>query len=82
MNAKEKNTSKPTYSIEPITGTPFAMIKNEEGYFMVLGNTRITESYETQEEAFAITESDMWSMVARVASIIAENIVKEVLKKK
>lgn len=58
--------------VEPLTGSPFSMITDRteqdplthtgEKYFIALGNQRITEKYDTQEEALDVMVTEAWNI--------------------
>lgn len=89
LNAdKDQNKENSTlYDVEKLGNTPFALIKQENKYFLVLGNNRVTEKYETREEAIEQLEVSKWDLILHLAIVVTERILetreqeKEVLEK-
>lgn len=61
MNANEQ--SKVDYSIEPLEGTPFDIVKSAQGWIVVLGNQALIEFQETREEAINMLEAKKWHII-------------------
>ena len=61
-----------------IEGTPFHSIYQEDkGWFIVMGNHRLTEPTKTQEEAEAQISFKDWNFVTRVIGVITDYTIKQ-----
>lgn len=75
--------NKELISNEPIKGTPFRMVGNEfNGYFIGLKNYKITDTYDTKEEALERLEAEKWEVIARIITIMYAVIKEEEDKQK
>lgn len=61
---------------EQIENTPFWTLKTEEGWFLVMGDYRVTEVYETKEEVLECLERDKWKIVLHLAIIVNDKFTK------
>lgn len=59
---------------EPIEGTPFQLIKLENGFFLTMGNYRITEIYNTKEETLELinTQKLNWYTLLTIINTMIE----------
>lgn len=61
---------------EAIEGTPFRIIGQEEIWFLTMGNHKVTENANTEEEALMKLVHEHWlitmRMIARIVEIITE----------
>lgn len=62
---------------EKIEGTPFTMINQDEKWFIVMGDNRITEPTKTREEQFRKLKEDHWLITLTVAAIAIEKILEQ-----
>lgn len=70
---KSKNTQ--LIEKEELEGTPFWMIKDEKGYFLVYGELRVTpQYYETAHECKIALIEEQWQIIPRVSAYIAEKV--------
>lgn len=69
-NAVDTNTDNRQLILKrEIKGTPFTLTGNEDqGYFLTLGNYRLTEAKETPEEATEEIESNTWNIISRLVA--------------
>lgn len=75
MNAKEtdkQNSSKALVKREDIENTPFTAIKDELGWFLVVGRYRVTEHSESKEELMSRVKGVDWELIGRVVGVIME----------
>lgn len=89
MNAEGRPTSKPSSSNliinEPIDGTPLRLVgitdtsqdtlRIKHGYFIALGNNRVSEIYNTQQEALDLVEMktmETWNLIANIIVTMIE----------
>lgn len=65
-------TDKKTYLTErkQIAGTPFTMIRQEDKWFIVMGDYRMTEPTETEDEQIRKLEDEKWWIITCMVSII------------
>ena len=72
-----ENTSSTDY-IEPVEGTPFTIIKGENDlYFGVCGDIRVSELYENKEELRENLKNEFsWERITNVIVAIAKRINK------
>lgn len=79
MNVKEmdnKNSSK-LIEREHIPGTPFHVIgMKDKGWFLIMGNYKITEDYATKDEAINQLAESHWNIILNLTSIAVETINK------
>lgn len=66
----------------PIENTPFTIVKNEETYFGLIGNHRITGNYGTLEEIKKDITEITWDRIVQVIWAIADkykdiNLIKK-----
>lgn len=52
---------------EKIPGTPFTLIFQQNTWFIVIGDSRITEPTQTREEQIKKLEEDKWMLILQVA---------------
>lgn len=60
-----------------IENTPFVLRRREKGYFLTIGDTRITEPTETEQETLDRLTKEEWiiiaAMIVHVVKILKEN---------
>lgn len=80
---KTKEEKKEEYIIErdPVEGTPFTIITKEGKSFVTLGNTKLTQDYETKEEALDRVQNEDWYFKCAVISAITEVTIEELNKR-
>lgn len=71
-----KNSNSEIFTQEQVEETPFTIIKNDEKYFGVLGNHRITQLYDTKEECEANLKDINWNRVMQVIWAVVEKFTK------
>lgn len=77
MNVKEtgkQDSSEKLIERERMENTPFVLIKEEEGYFLTLGQYKVTETKETREEIEELITGDKtnWEFLMTVIGTIIE----------
>lgn len=66
---------KPLIEDESLPGTPFHVRGNEEtGYFLRLGNNRMTEHFPTKEDAINELYGEQWNMITKLIVTVTEQI--------
>lgn len=81
MSANGEHIDKPASSRlverEPVENTPFWVVGNEEsGFFLTYNKYKITDNYETKEEALNRLITEPFKINAIVAYCIAETLSK------
>ena len=64
-----------------IKNTPFTIVKEDKNYFGIIGNHRITESYNNKEELKKDLTEITWDRIVQVVWAIAEKYKNINLKK-
>lgn len=59
--------------VTPIEETPFAVLKHEDKFYLVMGNYRLTSACKTFEEAKEQAEDASWNRILQVIVIALEN---------
>lgn len=67
------------FEINEVEGTPFAILRDELGYCVLLGKYQVTEKKETKEETLKLLEEKDWNLILSVA--VAQMKIMEELKK-
>lgn len=76
--SKENSSEKQLIVREKIENSPFWVIGTEDsGYFVVLKHYRISETYETVEEARNAIHTEKWNIAFRMCAIIFEILSEE-----
>lgn len=57
--------------------TPFAIVKQEEGYFVIMGKYRMSEAIQKREEAYKNAKSITWMRILQVIGATIENYKQE-----
>lgn len=52
--------------------SPFTIIGIDGKYFGSMGKYRITESYDTEDEAYGVTEKITWNRIVQVIAIMLD----------
>lgn len=66
-----------TFELEPVEGTPFAIVRaDEELYFGVIGNHKITTDYNSKEELKEELTKITWDRLVQVIWAVAEKFEK------
>lgn len=66
----------PLIEREEIKGTPFTLIKQDELYFIVMGDHRLTEPTELKNEQYLKLENEKWLILTNVIIIILDKMNK------
>lgn len=77
-NANETHNNESLIERDKIENTPFYLIKENNQYFAVYGNYRITERFTTAEQVFEDIEKRMWEIITNICIITHELIAKNV----
>jgi hypothetical protein len=65
---KQENSQLMEY--KQIEGTPFTLIRKENEYFVVMGNHRVTEGYDSEVEALNSIVNDKWLTILKMILIV------------
>jgi len=71
-NTSQNNTE--LIEREKIEGTPFTLIKQEEKWFITMGDHRITEPTKHKNEQYNKLEKEKWLIITNVIIIILEKM--------
>ena len=66
------NEEKVNITYEPVKGTPFTAVKQGEDHFILLGNYKVTDNYETEAEAKKQIKTNNWQFLMAVISVMIE----------
>lgn len=71
QNAIEDTPNNSDFSSEPIANSPFHMVGHKEkGYFISIGNHRLTEPQPTAAQALAVLEENKWNIISNICIAI------------
>lgn len=62
---------------EQIEGTPFWLIKQNDNWFIVMGNHRLTEPTKNKETQLIKLENEKWKLIMNISIIMAQKILEE-----
>lgn len=71
-------------SRETIPGTPFTIVGTDQGYFLAMGQFRLTEYFETRDIVIDEIDAEAWNLVLQMITAVLnaekrlENVKKEV----
>jgi len=71
---KEKSISKIETAYERVEGTPFALIKENNAWFIAFGRYRASDLYLTKEQAKKDIKQKDWDLILTTMSIMIEEI--------
>lgn len=71
------NKNYPLAEREPILGTPFTLIRDNEKWFMVMGDYRVTETTKTKEEQIDKLDTEKWLLIMHICIISVQKIQQE-----
>lgn len=71
-----KNSNSEIFTHEQVEETPFTIIKQDEKYFGVLGNHKITQLFDTKEECETDLKDINWNRVMQVIWAVVEKFTK------
>lgn len=71
---KEKSISKNETAYERVEGTPFALIKENDAWFIAFGRYRASDLYKTKEQAKKDIKQKDWDLILTTMSIMIEEI--------
>lgn len=55
---------------EQLDGTPFNLIKQENKYFITIGNYQLTPQYNTEEEAIQDIQYNQWNIIITLIDLL------------
>lgn len=70
----EKSISKNETAYEIVEGTPFALIKENNSWFIAFGRYRASDLYLTKEQAKKDIKQKDWDLILTTMSIMIEEI--------
>lgn len=71
-NVEETPKSNSLIEREEIPNTPFKLIHLQDKWFMVLGDHRLSQLYDTKEEVLDYFKTHMWETIIHIVIIIAD----------
>lgn len=81
LNVEETNTESKEYKklieYEKIEGAPFDMIKQDEEYFVAIGNNMLTSKHSTWEGAIEELDERKWEIILNLIVIVAGKMKEE-----
>jgi hypothetical protein len=83
LNTTDNRDFSNSYEFENIEKSPFTIVKHENVYYGVIGNHRLTESYENKEELKEELVKITWDRLLQVIWAVNEKFSeqKETIKK-
>ncbi|AXH75579.1 MAG: hypothetical protein [Microviridae sp.] len=75
-NTNNSNSGETTDNVR-IEDSPFRAVKTEEGWFIVMGNHRLTEPVKTLDECLAKCDTEKWLLVMHVAVVVAGKLLED-----
>lgn len=69
---KENSNTELAPRVTPIDNGPFSVVSKSGKSFMAFGKYRITEMYETEDEACKAMEKDFWYVLLNLITLIVE----------
>lgn len=78
---KETSSQKNEQIVEykQLKGTPFTLVRQNEDYFLVMGDNRLTEPTKTEEETMEKLESEKWMIIFTVVAIVSDKIRAKII---
>lgn len=73
-NHKENNNNTKITDREQIGDSPFWALMVNNKWFLALGDSRITEPYDTKEQAIERLDLDKWKIIMQLIIIFIEKI--------
>lgn len=71
------NTAKESYQLvetRQIPHSPLTLVKTDAGYFLTMGNNRLSDFAETEEKAMEYLQTDMYNIIVRMIWVIFDDI--------
>lgn len=79
LNSAEENhnsnSSKTIIEREQVNGSPFWLIRIDRGWFLAMGEQRLTEVMETKNEIYLWMDSNRWQLIFNMIATICEIIL-------
>lgn len=82
------NDNKKIVDYAELPGTPFTMVRRQNGYFVTLGNQMVTPELNSEEEALTYLQLNMWNIMLQMITVVfskmtaGEVMVNENIKEK
>lgn len=71
------NKNYPLVEMEKIEGTPFTLIHQEQKWFIVMGDHRVTEPTETKQQCLEKLEKEKWLLTMHIAIIAVQKTLEK-----
>ena len=76
-----KSISKNETAYERVEGTPFALIKEQNGWFIAIGRYKASDLYLTKEQAKKDIKQKDWDLLLNVMFVVADMINEHINSK-
>lgn len=60
-----------------VEGTPFTAVTDSDGTFITLGRYKLTERFDTVENAMQNMEENKWTQILNIVAIVQEKIIEK-----
>jgi hypothetical protein len=77
---EEENQNNLQCLVEQYEDTPFLLVQSDEGYFLAIGNNRLTDVYKEKEKLDEIVKENRWNLIGSFVLSLINNA--ELLKNK
>lgn len=64
------NNNSTLVDINPVPGTPFAIVRQEEKYFLVMGDHKLTPDLPSEDDVKEYFQSNYWLILTNVVIIL------------
>jgi hypothetical protein len=72
-STEEKNLNNLECLVEQYENTPFLLVIADEGYFLALGNSRLTDVYKTKEKLDTFVKENTWNLIGSFVLSLINN---------
>lgn len=77
QESAEKKDNSHSFKREAVEGSPFTKIYEEDhGWYLVMGDYRLTNEHETEEELEEFLKTNMWNIMVVMMSIVSEKQIQ------
>lgn len=77
-NVEETHRQKSTLiDRDKVPGTPFWIVGTDEGWFLTMGDYKVTTPVESKSIALDKLKTEKWDIIMRMAAIITEKTIDE-----
>jgi hypothetical protein len=72
-STEEENLNNLECLVEQYENTPFLIVQSDEGYFLALGNSRLTDVYKTKEKLDTFVKENTWNLIGSFVLSLINN---------